>query len=301
MPNLKMLQDELKASGSPQDALRRKYIQLLAQKTGRNVIVYYSGWLHKVGLPAELFSLNDADKNGFMSAIHKLDRSKGLDLVLHTPGGEIAATESLVDYLRLMFDTNIRAVVPQLAMSAGTMIALSCKSILMGKQSSLGPIDPQIGGIPAHGVIEEFERASQEIAADPSKIPVWQPIIAKYTPTLVGECEKATLWAQEIVKTWLISSMFYGDAEAEKKAERIVTELSDHAETKSHSRHISTERAQEIGVVVEQLEDDNELQDAVLSLHHACALTLSSTGAVKIIENHDGTAYIQQVTIQPAQ
>lgn len=301
MPNLKALQDELKASGSPQDALRRKYIQQLAQKTGRNVIVYYSGWLHKVGLPSELFSLNDADKNGFMSAIHQLDRGKGLDLVLHTPGGEIAATESLVDYLRSMFGTDIRAIVPQLAMSAGTMIALSCRSVLMGKESSLGPIDPQIGGIPAHGVIEEFKRASEEIAVDPSKIPVWQPIIAKYTPTLVGECEKATLWAQEIVKAWLISGMFAGDAKAEKKAARIVTELSDHAETKSHSRHISMEKAREIGIVVEQLEKDNELQDAVLSLHHACALTLSSTGAVKIIENHDGTAYIQQVTIQAAQ
>lgn len=156
----------------------------LAQKTGRNVIVYYSGWLHKVGLPSELFSLNDADKNGFMSAIHTLDRSKGFDLVLHTPGGEIAATESLVDYLRSMFGKDIRAIVPQLAMSARTMIALSCKSVLMGKESSLGPIDPQIGGIPAHGVIEEFKRASEEIADDPSKTPVWQPIDAISDTTL---------------------------------------------------------------------------------------------------------------------
>lgn len=300
MPNLKELQDELKAAGAPQDTLRRKYIAKLGEVTGRNVIVYYSGWLQKVGLPSQIFSLNDADKNGFMSAIHGMDRSLGLDLVMHTPGGEIAATESLVDYLRSMFDGDVRAIVPQLAMSAGTMVALSCKSVVMGKESSLGPIDPQIAGIPAHGVLEEFERASLEIASDPAKIPVWQPIIAKYTPTLIGECEKATAWAAEIAKSWLISCMFSGDPDAAEKAERIVAELSDHAEQKSHGRHISMAKAAEIGIKIEALEDNDDLQEAVLSAHHACVLTLSSTAAVKIIENNKGTAYIQSVNTQPA-
>ena len=116
---------------------------------------------------------------------------EGLDLILHTPGGETAATESIVHYLYSMFGTNIRAIVPQLSMSAGTMIACACKEIIMGKQSSLGPIDPQFGNLPAHGIIEEFRRAYNEIKSDPSKIPLWQPIIAKYHPTLIGECEKA--------------------------------------------------------------------------------------------------------------
>ena len=46
------------------------------------------------------------------------------------------------------------------------MIACACREILMGKHSSLGPIDPQLGGVPAHGVIEEFERAIKEIKDD---------------------------------------------------------------------------------------------------------------------------------------
>src|SRR5207249_10607570 len=143
--------------------------------------------------------VNDADKNGLMTVIHGLERSKGLDLLLHTPGGETAATESIVDYLHAMFGTDIRAIVPQLALSAGTMIACACKEIVMGKQSSLGPIDPQFRGLPAHGVIEEFERAAKEIALEPTRIAVWQPIIAKYQPTLIGECEKAIDWAKQIV------------------------------------------------------------------------------------------------------
>jgi ClpP class serine protease len=65
-----------------------------------------------------------------------------------------------------MFDDNIRAIVPQIAMSAGTMLACSCQWILMGKHSNLGPIDPQLSGIPAHGVLAEFKRALEEIKLD---------------------------------------------------------------------------------------------------------------------------------------
>jgi Serine dehydrogenase proteinase len=158
LPNWKELVEEVKAAGSTHDVVRRKYLQQFHEHTGRNVIIY-SVWLQKSDLQRQGiggFSISDADKNGFMTAIHGMDRNKGLDLILHTPGGDAAATESLVGYLRAMFDTNIRAIVPQIAMSAGTMIACVCREILMGKHSSLGPIDPQIGGLAAHGVIGEF-------------------------------------------------------------------------------------------------------------------------------------------------
>lgn len=83
------LLNETKAAGSTHDVLRRKYLKRLAQHTKRNCIIYYSGWLQKPNLQAEpaiQLGISDADKNGFMSAIHKMDRSKGLDLILHTPG-----------------------------------------------------------------------------------------------------------------------------------------------------------------------------------------------------------------------
>ncbi len=99
------------------DTIRRGYLKKLHIKTTRNVIAYYSGFLSKPEI-AQL-GINDEDKNGFMMAVHKLDRSKGLDLILHTPGGGIAATQSIVNYLQKMFQNNIRAIVPQIAMSAG--------------------------------------------------------------------------------------------------------------------------------------------------------------------------------------
>ena len=297
MPSWNSLLDEIRTSGSTFDIVRRKYLTALHDLTGRNVIAYYSGWLQRPGV--DTVQIGDQDKVGFMSNVHGLDRTKGLDLLLHTPGGDTAATQSLVDYLRNMFGTNIRAVVPQLAMSAGTMIACSCSSILMGKQSSLGPIDPQFGGLPAHGILEEFDQAHKECRADPSKIHVWQPVIAKYHPTLIGECQKAIAWSEEMVQEWLISGMLSGQDNAADKAESIVKELGDHAITKSHARHLSADKCQDIGLQVERLEDSPELQEAVLTVHHAFIHTMSASATTKIIENHNGTAFIQSAQTVP--
>lgn len=314
MPGWNEIVEEIALTPGGYDAVRRKYLHELKELTGRNVIIYYSGWLEKADLlraGVSGFDINDGDKNGFMSTIYQLDRSRGLDLLLHTPGGGIAATESIVDYLRMMFDGDVRAIVPQLALSAGTMIALSSKEIVMGKHSSLGPIDPQVGGLPAHGIVEEFNRAANEIAKDPSKIALWQPVIAKYNPTLVGECEKAIKWGSSMVKGWLMSGMLQPEAtddpvaanehlvEATRKADIILTELADHAMTLSHDRHISAATARSIGLNVRMLEDDSTLQEAVLTLHHSTIQTLAGTAAIKIIENHNGIAHIRGVQVGP--
>lgn len=301
MPSWDKVQAEIKAAGTVYDLVRRQHLKALSDYTGRNTIVYYSGWLEKAMLVRQGlsgFDVTDVDKNGFMSVIHELDRSKGLDLILHTPGGDVAATESLVDYLRSMFD-DIRAVVPQIALSAGTMIALSAREVLMGKHSSLGPIDPQFGGLPAHGVIEEFERARAEIQADPAAIPLWQPIIAKYHPTFIGECLKSISWANDMVKGWLITGMFKDEADPGAAADKVLAELSSHALTLSHSRHISMAKAQELGIKVTPIEADQELQDKILTVHHACTQTLADTPAFKIIENQNGISFISSVRVQP--
>lgn len=165
MPNWDSILREISqtqiAAAEALDRARRKYLKRLYGYTGRNVIAYYSGFLSKPGIDG--VQITDEDKNGFMLGIHQLDRTKGLDLILHTPGGGVAATESLVDYLRQMFGRDIRAIVPQMAMSAGTMIACSCKSIVMGKHSNLGPVDPQFMGFPAIGVIEEVKKGELSI------------------------------------------------------------------------------------------------------------------------------------------
>ena len=280
------------AATSALDVVRRKYLAELHVHTGRNVIAYYSAWLQR-GPNTPNLSINDADKNAFMATIHGLDRSKGLDLILHTPGGSIAAAESLVDYLRRMFGTDIRAVVPQLAMSAGTMIACACSSIVMGKESNLGPIDPQMNGMPANGILKEFEQAAREIKADPSRIAIWQVIIGKYHPSFLQECANAIDWSKAVVKDWLATGMFEGSLRAKIMAARVVKELSDYEAMKNHGRHVHIDQCKKIGLKVTDLEADPALQDLVLTVHHAFMQTLGEAVSVtKIVENHVGTALV---------
>lgn len=302
MPNWNELLEEIREDGaqSPFDRIRRKYLKLLQERTGRNVIIYYSGWLQKGELAQKLpmrFGIGDNDKNGFMACVHRLDKSKGLDLVMHTPGGDLAAVESLVDYLRAVFGGNLRCIVPQMAMSGGTMIALACREIMLGKHSCLGPIDPQVAGMPAHGVIEEFNEAIRQVTENPASAAIWQPIIAKYSPTFVGNCQKAMSWAVDLATSYLVDGMFAGHPEAIEKAAAVVDVLGSNTNTLSHARHVDPEAARGLGLNITRLEDDQALQDLVLTVHHACCHTLSGTTAVKIIENHLGVAVIE--TIQP--
>ncbi|MBY0619807.1 SDH family Clp fold serine proteinase [Sphingomonas ursincola] len=299
MPNWGQVLTEIQArdaklgndAKSAVDIVRRKYLKALHKKTERNVIAYYSGWLSNptaVGI-----DVNDEDKAAFMMAIHGLDKNKGLDLILHTPGGGIAAAESLVDYLRRIFGGNIRAIVPHLAMSAGTMIACACKSIVMGKHSNLGPIDPQLGGLPAAAVKKEIERAIEEIQKNPERLQFWQFVLSKYSPTFVGQCEQAVSMAAEFVRDRLVDNMLRDEPDALEKAQAIVAGLSDVDDNKSHSRHIHIDKCEALGLKIEHLEDDQELQEAVLTVHHCFMHSIGVSGASKIVENHLGAAFVK--------
>ena len=177
---------------SAADKVRLQYLRALEKHVGRNIICYYSGFLSKPR-NFEGMEINDEDTNGFMLCIHGMERRKerGLDLILHTPGGDGDATESLIHYLREMFGTNIRAFVPQIAMSAGTILACSCKEIFLGKHSNLGPVDPQINEIAAYGVLAEIETAYKDICGDERRAYVWNPILSNYTPGFVQRCHDA--------------------------------------------------------------------------------------------------------------
>jgi len=275
------------------DTIRRKYLNGLHDYTKRNVIAYYSGWLSKPG--AMDIDITDEDKNGFMMAVHRLDRTKGLDLLLHTPGGSIAATQSIVDYLHQMFGSNIRAIVPHIVMSAGTMVACSCKTIVMAKHSNLGPIDPHLDGMPTAGVLAEFQRACKEVKDDAAKIPIWQAIVGQYRPAFLSQCENAIKWSNEFVRGQLENVMFAGTPDAKARAGRAVRQLSSYKGNKTHQRHIHFDECKNVvGLEVELLETDPKLQDWVLTVHHCYMHAFMNTSAVKIIENQLGVALVKQ-------
>ena len=274
--------------------IRKKYLNMLSDKTGRNVIIYYSGFMKIRDSNILELTVEDNDINGFMSAIHKLDKTKGLDLVLHTPGGSISATEAIVTYLKSIFGNDIRTIVPQIALSAGTMLACCGKEILMGKHSCLGPTDPQFRGVPAHGIIEEFDHAMQEVLSNERKILVWREILSKYHPTFIGECSKAIDLSNELVANWLAEGMFEEEKQgALKKATQLVREhLNNHKASKTHDRHFGLEKCKSFGLKILEIESDQELQELVLSLHHATMTSIETMGSIKIIESQQNKPWL---------
>ena len=306
MPTWSGILEELKNSqveGEPPqfDAVRRKYLTRIYEYTKREVILYASKWTqHDPNVSPDVVSIVDEDLQGIMEVIHSLT-GPNLDLILHSPGGSLEAAEALVLYLRSKFK-HIRVIVPQMAMSAATMIACAADGIVLGKHSYLGPIDPQIiintplgqRMVPAQAILEQFERAKSE-CRDPAKLSAWLPMLNQYGPDLLVQCEHASELSENLVRSWLEEHMFKSRKDRKKKARDVARWLSDHGHFKSHGRHIPRKELEEKGLIIEHLEDDQTAQDLFLSVLHATTHTFNGTAAVKIIENHLGRAFIKQV------
>lgn len=310
---LKELQTTKAPSGSGWDfdGIRRKYLKELHDYTKRAVIIYYTAFLESRQVPPPDIQIGLQDIQGFMEAVSNVDE-KQLDLIIHSPGGSAEAAESVVTYLRKRFD-HIRVFVPVAAMSAATMIALSADEIVMGQHSQLGPIDPQFAiqtpeglrAAPAKAILNQFELAKKE-CKEASNLAAWMPILRGYMPGLLTQCQDSRTLAVRMVSTWLKQYMFVNDKEGEAKATAIADWFADYESFFTHGRRVSPDEAIAKGLKVTWLESDGKLQDAVLSVHHTVAHTFAGTPAAKIVENHNGRAWIKMsgqvmmpVSIQP--
>lgn len=282
---------EITTTLSPVDYIRRKYLKQLSDITGRNIIAYYSSFLDKEGVPN--LDINDSDMTGFMNAVKDMDCTKGLDLILHTPGGDPSAAEAIVNYLRSKFDKDIRVIVPQIAMSAGTMLACSAKTIIMGKQSSLGPVDPQFNGIPAYNIKYEFEEAKSDLALHPENAAYWAIKLQQYPAAFMKTAMDAIDLSSILIREWLLTCMF--DSNEEQIVDEIVKRLNEHDDSKTHGRHYNIDFCKDVGLKIDAMEDDNTLQDAILSVHHSYMITMTGTDVSKIIENQNGKAFVSHV------
>lgn len=277
-----VLIDKIKEENNPQNTIAR-HVKEYYQHTGRNCILYYSNFLTS---DSEETYIDFSDKLGYMTMTEELDKTKGLDLILHTPGGSVAATESIIDYLHASFGNNIRAVIPEIAMSAGTMIACSSKEILMANHSSLGPVDPQILDFAAKNLKKELNQAKAEMIAEPETIPYWSILLQEYPVNIAVECENLIEWSENILEKSLKYSMF---PDSNEEIDKIKKELITGDEIKFHGQNFSIEKCHEIGLNVKNLEKDEKLHKIVLSIHYAIMNYFSLKNSAKIFLNQNET------------
>lgn len=278
-----------------------------ALRGGRNVMVYGSAFLQKSWAPADQLMITYEDINGLMSVIYQMDTSKGLTLLLHTPGGVTNAAETIVAYLRQKFPSadDFEVVIPTLAMSAGTMISLASNRIIMGRQSQLGPIDPQLAAgngrqVSARAIVEQFERARDDVLTTQAAAHAWAPILASMGPALLQEAQNALDYSESMVADWLARWMVSTESDPAHTGRSIAHHFNDASRHKSHGRRIDRDEARSIGVTVEDLEDNQELQEAVLTSYHLLTIMFEQSATTKFLFSDVGRTWLKNVPVGPA-
>lgn len=290
MSNWQDIQKEIQDAGNF-DTVRRSKYKKLVELTGRPLVVYASAFMSPQKQPFQaLMAIDLSDKDGFLEVTKNI-KGKDVDIWIHSPGGSAEATESIVKILRNRFD-NIRFIVTGVAKSAATMLSLSGNELIMTESGELGPIDPQIRVgdrySPAGSIIEQFDKASEIIKNDPNMLPVWIPILEKYAPCLLVDCENYIELAERLVKEWMDKYMF-GDIKSKStttKIKKIAKFLTNEKENLSHARIVGFDDLSKLGVKVKRDIDLGELVKIALEdIHLSVIQTLSFSNAVKIFEN----------------
>lgn len=137
-------------------ARTRKMVEL-ERKRGSRVItlIHRQEALNLLGIPLTRF-INIEDSEQVLTAIRLTDKNVPIDLILHTPGGLVLASEQIAESL-LRHPGRVTVFVPHYAMSGGTMIALAADVLVMDENAVLGPLDPQLGQYPAASLVKVLE------------------------------------------------------------------------------------------------------------------------------------------------
>jgi ClpP class serine protease len=140
------------------EASRARLLREIEQLRGSRVIalIHRQETLRFLGFPlARYIDIQDSEQ--VLRAIKLTSPDVPIDLILHTPGGLVLASEQIA-YALCRHPARVTVFVPHYAMSGGTLIALSADEIIMDPNAVLGPIDPQLGDQPAVSILSVLER-----------------------------------------------------------------------------------------------------------------------------------------------
>lgn len=216
------------------EARRVAAIRSLEQRRGSRVIllIHRQESISLLGIPlARYISIEDSEQ--VLRAIRLTPPDVPIDLVLHTPGGLVLATEQIARAL-VRHKAQVTVFIPHYAMSGGTMLAMAADEIVMDDNAVLGPVDPQLGNVPAASVL---------------KVVAEKPISEIDDQTLITAdiADKAIRQVQKFVRALLEDTIPQQKIQPEN-IDRIIETLTTGQVT--HDYPISVEEAQSMGLPV---------------------------------------------------
>lgn len=139
---------------------RLSAIRALEEKRRSRVIllIHRQESISLLGIPISRF-INIEDSEQILRAIRLTPPDVPIDIVLHTPGGLVLATEQIARAL-IRHQSKVTVFIPHYAMSGGTMLAMAADEIVMDENAVLGPVDPQLGNVAAASVLRVVEEKS---------------------------------------------------------------------------------------------------------------------------------------------
>lgn len=205
-------------------------------------------------------------------------RGETLAVILDTPGGVVEVVERIVRVLRHHYD-EVKFIIPDRAMSAGTVLAMSGDDILMDYHSCLGPIDPQLARddrlVPALSYLSQFEaliEKSRNEALSTAEVVLLQ----KLDLAELHQFELARDLSVDLLKKWLTSYKFKDWAVTEtrgtpvtpelkeERASWIARQLNDHERWLTHGRGIDMQTLrEELQLKIEDFGSDPDLKKAI--------------------------------------
>lgn len=152
------------------ESARIKLLEKIEQKRNSRVIalIHRQETMSFLGFPLmKYIDINDSEE--ILRAIKLTDKSIPIDIILHTPGGLVLASEQIAKALK-KHKAKVTVFVPHYAMSGGTLIALAADEIVMDENAVLGPLDPQVGKKPAASVLKLLEQKPIDKISDETLI-----------------------------------------------------------------------------------------------------------------------------------
>ena len=206
---------------------------------------------------------------------------KRIAIFLNTGGGIVEIVEKLVDIIRFHY-SEVYFVVPDYAMSAGTIFCMSGNKIFMDYSSSLGPIDPQVFNskendfVPALGYLDKVENMlekSQKNQLTDAEFFILQNLDL----AMLSRYEQARNLTVTLLKKWLVNYKFNdweihesnGKAvtleEKEARAEEIAIALGDNKSWHSHNRMIGINTLNQLRLKIDDYSYNEELRSKIKS------------------------------------